>query len=118
MSESTQPGGEPAATPAPAPGGPPGETPDQELARLKANAAASLVPPAPPGGEQVAALSSMVQMFFVAERARNNDVHIQQAKEYKRGLKMQSGLIALREAKLSRATSIGTSTTRTKVIAA
>ena len=107
-----------AAAPAPAPGGPPGETPDQGLARLRANAAASLVPSTPPEDEQVAALSSMVQNLFVAERAHNNDVHIQQANEYERGLKMQSDLTALREAQLSRANSIGTSATRTKVIAA
>ena len=62
-----------AAAPALAPGGPVGEAPEQELARLRA-AAASLVPPASPEG-QVAALSSMVQNLFVAERARNNDVH-------------------------------------------
>jgi hypothetical protein len=60
----------------------------------------------------------MVQNLFVAERARNNDVHIQQANEYERGLKMQSDLTALREVQMSRATSIGTSTTRTKAIAA
>ena len=77
----------------------------------------SLAPPAPPE-RQVAALSSMVENLFVAERARNNDVHIQQAKEYERGLKMQSDLTALREAQLSCATPIGTSVTRTKLIAA
>ena len=60
----------------------------------------------------------MVQNLFVVERARNNNVHTQQAKEYERGLKMQSDLTALREAQLPRATSIGTSATRTKVITA
>ena len=62
-----------AAAPVPTPGGPVSETEAQELARLRANAAASL-PPAPPEG-QVAALSSIVQNLFVAERARNNEVH-------------------------------------------
>jgi hypothetical protein len=73
------------------------ETVDEELARLRANAAASLVTPAPPEGEQVAALSSMVRNLFVAECARNNDVHLQQAKECERGLQRQSDLTALRE---------------------
>ena len=119
MSELPQPVVEPpaaAADPAPTPGGPVAETGAQGLARLRANAAASL-PPAPPEG-QVAALSSMAQNLFVAERARDNDVHTQQAKGYGRGLKMQSDLTALRGSQLSRATSIGTSTTRTKAIAA
>ena len=97
-------------------GGPVPETEAQELARLRANAAASLAP-APPEG-QVAALSSMVQNLFVAERTRNNDVHAQQAREYERQLMMQSDLTVLRESQLSRASSIGTGATHTKVIAA
>ena len=91
---------------------------DEELARLRANAAASLAAPAPPEGEQVAALSSMVQNLFVAERARNDGVHQQQAMGYERGPQRQSDLTALREAQLSKASSIGTCSTRTKVIAA
>ena len=78
MSGLTQPGGEAAAGPAPPPERPV-EAQAEELARLRANAAASLVP-APSGGAQVAALASMVHNVFVAERARNNDVHMQQAK--------------------------------------
>ena len=111
---------EPVAAAGGAPAPPPDrpvETEAEELARLRANVAASQAAPAPPEGEQVTALSNMVQSLFVAERARNDDVHLQQAKGYERGLQRQSELTALRESQLSRASSIGTAATRTKVIA-
>jgi hypothetical protein len=73
--------------------------------------------PSPPEG-QVAQLSSLVQGLFVVERDRNDAMHAKQALEYGRQLSMQSDLTVLRETQLSRASSIGTSATRTKVIAA
>jgi hypothetical protein len=114
---------EPAAQPAAAPatgttGGPVTETDAQELIRLRAAVTSSQPVPAAPEGKHIAELSNLVEHMFVAERTRNQIVHALQAKEYESGLKRQSDLTALRETQLVRASSIGSATTRTKVIAA
>ena len=114
---------EPAPQPAAAPatgttGGPVTETDAQELIRLRAAVTSSQPVPAAPEGKHIAELSNLVEHMFVAERTRNQIVHALQAKEYESGLKRQSDLTALRETQLVRASSIGSATTRTKVIAA